>query len=97
MQQLSIYCSLDLEDRVVAVLDAARVEGFFRAGTGTGNRFLPAGQLPRTVTWEAALLIVPAIDDGQLAKVRGELNQLAESCEFQPCLRLVASPAEVIG
>jgi hypothetical protein len=94
MKQLTIYCSRDLEERVVHVLDHAGVEAFFRSSTGTGVRFLPQGQLPRTMTWEALFFLVPAIEEPALEQVIDELQRYSGSCEIEPCLRIVVSTVD---
>ncbi len=94
MKQLMIYCSRDLEDRVVAALDAAGVEGFLRVGEATGNKFQPPALLPRTMTWEAALFVAPAAAEQKVEQIIAELESYAGACEVRPCLRMVVSAVE---
>ena len=96
MRQLSITVSRDLEDRVVDALEAAGVEGFVRVEHATGNKFQDSPELPRTLTWDASLFIVPAADDEAVNRIASDLERYAGSCEIQPCLRLVATPVERI-
>ena len=63
MKQLTIYCSRDLEERVVAVLDHAGAEGYLRLAGATANRFSPSGQVPRVSSWEATLFLVPGTEE----------------------------------
>ena len=51
MKQLTVFCSRDLESRVVSILDEAGLDGYLRVGDVMGNRFLPKGQVPRSETW----------------------------------------------
>ncbi len=91
MKQLIIFVSPDLEDRVVRVLEHARVEGFLRLEGATGNKFIHGDPLTRIVTWEAVALIVPGANDAQVKAVLGELEEHAGVCEAGPCLRIVVS------
>jgi hypothetical protein len=91
MKQLTVLCSRDLEDRVVTALDNAGVEGYARHGDVSGNKFMPQGQVPRTMTWEAVSFMVPAATDQQIESITGELRRFAGSCEIQPCLRMVVT------
>jgi len=93
MKQLSIYCSRDLEERVIHALDHAGIEMFLRV-PGIGERFLDAGQLPRTMRWDAALFLVPGAEADRIDRVIGELEQFTGSCEIEPCLRLVVESGE---
>lgn len=96
MRQLSVYVSQDLEARVVHAFDHAGVDGYLRVGGATGVRFTGPGQLPRTVTWEASLFLVPSADDGQVRRIVEELREFAGTCDVEPCLRIVvADIAEV--
>lgn len=94
MKQLTIFCSRDLENRVIAVLDRAGIDGFFRAGAATGNKFVPGGQVPRTESWEAAMFVVPAVEGEKIDSILGALAEYARSCEIEPCLRVVVSAVE---
>jgi hypothetical protein len=96
MKQLSIYCSRDLEDRVIAALDRVGVEGFMRVGGATGNKFKPPAELPRAMTWEAILFLVPAAPDNKIEQVIGELERYAGACEVRPCLKIVVSTVEKV-
>lgn len=96
MKQLTIFCSSDLADRVVAALDRAGVEGFASLEKATGNKFADAGRFPRTITWEAHVFIVPGATDGQIGQVVGELECLANECEIKPCLRISVVPLEAL-
>lgn len=96
MKHLTIYCSRDLEHRVVAALDSAGVEGFLRVGEATGNKFQPPSLLPRTMTWEAALFMVPAAPEQKVGEIIAELERYAGACEVRPCLRIVVSAVEQV-
>lgn len=93
MKQLSIYCSRDLEERVLHALDHAGIEMFLRV-PGIGERFLGRGQLPRTMRWEAALFLVPGASSERIDRVVAELSQYAGECEIEPCLRLVVASVD---
>jgi hypothetical protein len=91
MRQVTVYVSHDLEARVVHALDHADIDGYVRVAGATGTRFAPPGQLPRTVTWEATLFLVPAADEGQVRRIVEELREFAGTCEVEPCLRIVVA------
>jgi hypothetical protein len=92
MNQLSIYCSRDLTERVIATLDRAGVTGFLQVREATGNRFQEAGQLPRTLTWEATLIVVPVVEENRITGIVQELEKYANQCDIRPCLHVVVSP-----
>ena len=94
MKQLTIYCSSDEESRVITALDHAGVSGFFRVGDSSGNRFVDPGQVPRTVAWEAVMIVVPTTSEEKIRAVTEELGAYTRSCEFDPCVRIVASDAD---
>ncbi len=94
MRQMTVFCSRDLEPRVVSAFDRAGVEGYLRLSGATGQKFMPPGQVPRTMTWEALALVVPAANDGAVESVVAELRIYAGSCEIQPCLRIVVAPID---
>ena len=93
MKQLTIYFSIDLEDQVIAGLERAGCQGFFRYD-GMGVRFLEEGKVPRTISWEAAVISVPQIDDAAAGLLIGELEALIASCEVEPCIRIVVAGVE---
>jgi hypothetical protein len=94
MKQLSIYCSHDLEDQVVEALDRGGVDGFLRVAHATGNKFKPGDELPRVMTWDAALYLVPTVQPDRAEMIVSELQQFAGACEENPCLRIVVSTVE---
>ena len=94
MKQLTIFCGRDLEGRVITALDHAGIEGFFKPASSTGNRFLPQGEVPRTMTWDATMFVVPAAEESRVEVVLNELREHADSCEIEPCLRAVVSPVD---
>jgi hypothetical protein len=96
MKQLTIYCSHDLEEKVVTVLDGAGIEGYVRLGHATANRFQEAGAVPRALTWEVTLFLVPGAPDEGVETVLRELSGYANACEISPCLRIVVSPVESV-
>ena len=96
MKQLTVYCSRDLEERVVNALDHAGAEGFFPIGGSSGSKFLQPGVLPRTTSWDAIAFIVPAIDASDAQKIVDELEAFANACDYQPCLRIVLSAVEQV-
>jgi len=93
VKQLTIFCSRDLEQQVVSTLDDAGLHGYLRIGGATGNRFLAKGQVPRSVTWEAVMIVVPGAEDETIDAVRDKLLGIAASCEIEPCIRLLVNTA----
>ena len=93
MKQLTIFCSRDLEAQVVRVLDEADLHGYLRVGDATGNRFLPKDQVPRAVTWEAVMLVVPGADDAVIDGIRDRLQAVAAECEVEACIKLMVNTA----
>ena len=91
MKQLTVFCSRDLEQRVVSILDKAGLDGYLRVGDVTGNRFLPKGQVPRSETWEAVMIVIPLGETGVIDRVREKLQAIAASCEIEPCIRLLVN------
>jgi len=91
VKQLTIFCSRDLEQQVVSTLDEAGLRGYLRLDGVTGNRFLPKGQVPRSVTWEAVMIVVPAGAADVIDDVREKLQAIAASCEIEPCIRLLVN------
>ena len=96
MNQLAIYCSRDIEDRVVRALDAAGVGGFLHVAHATGNKFKPGDELPRLLTWDAVLSLVPAVAEDRVDTIMRQLADYAGSCEVDPCLRMVVSAVEKV-
>ncbi len=96
MKQLTIYCSRDLEDRVVNALDHAHMEGFLRIGGASGSKFCDPGEVPRTMDWEATMFLVPGADEAQIQAVVNELAEYTESCDTYPCLRIAVAPVEQV-
>ena len=96
MKQLTIYCSRDLENRVVNALDHARLEGFLRIGGASGSKFCDPGEVPRTMDWEATMFLVPGAEDTQVQAVVDELAEYASSCDTYPCLRIAVTPVEQV-
>lgn len=94
MNQLTIYCSRDLDERIISVLDRAEVHGFVRVADATGNKFLPAGEVPRSMTWEASLIIVPVVSSEKTEEILRALRSYAGSCEIEPCLHATVSPVD---
>ena len=94
MKQLTIFCSADLEHRVLNALERAGVQGFLRLPGGSGCRFKERGEVPRTLSWEALMFTVPDAEAEQVSQVADELEGYAGACEIQPCLRMVISPVE---
>ena len=95
LSQLTIFCSRDLEDRVVTELDRAAVEGFFRLPGGTGNKFRERGGVPRTITWEATMFVVPAAPAERVEAIVRALESHAGSCEIRPCLRMTVAAIDL--
>ena len=87
MKQLTVFCTPDLEDRVVSALDHAGVEGFLRLPGGSAHLFAEPGQVPRTMAWEAVLLMVPAAPEERLLRAIDELDAYNRECETGVCLR----------
>lgn len=96
MKQLSLFISTDLERRAVDAIERAGVDGYLRLAGATGNKFEPADQHSRTMTWEALALIIPGADDAQVASIVGELEEHANACATRPCLRMVVSSVEAV-
>jgi hypothetical protein len=87
MKQLTVYCSPELEHQVVAAFDRHGAEGYLRIPRAVGHKFLEPGALPRTVSFEAVVLVVPGASEATVAAVLQELQDVAGKCEIQPCLR----------
>ena len=96
MKQLTIFCSRDEEERVVAILERAGVQSYLRVGNATGNKFLEAGRVPRTMSWEAAMFVVPAAEDPCVRAVAEALSEYTGKCEFEPCLRFVVGTVDEV-
>ena len=94
MKQLTVYCSLDIEDDVISILDKVGADGFMRVGGTTGNKFLPHGQVPRVMTWEGSILVVPNANDEVVESVVQKLGEYVGKCDVEPCLRFVVTPVE---
>jgi hypothetical protein len=89
-----IFCNSDEEGRVVSALDQAGIPAFLRVGDATGHRFLDPGQIPRDMTWEATMFIVPAAPEDRLELVVAQLRTYIGDCEIEPCMRIVISPVD---
>jgi hypothetical protein len=94
VKQLTIFCNRDEEERVVTALDHAGIASYLRIGEATGNRFLDPGQIPRAMTWEATMFVVPAVSEDRMSAAVKELRAHARDCEIEPCLRIVVSPVD---
>jgi hypothetical protein len=94
MKQLTVYCSRDLEKRVISAFDEVDLEGYVHLGGATGHKFLPGDQVPRTMTWEASVFVVPSAPEDRIARVVDSLKLYAGSCEIEPCIRIVTSDVE---
>lgn len=95
MQQLTIFASPDLEQRIVSALANAHVDGYVSLGPATAHRFNDREDLPRTTDWEAWVFVVPAAEASSIRAIVEALEAYAESCETRPCLRLVVTPVEM--
>jgi hypothetical protein len=96
VKQLTIFCSADLEHRVLTALERAGVSAFLRLDRVSGCRFNDPGRVPRTISWEALAFLVPGAEDDRVDAVVEELEVYAGACDIQPCLRLAVSPVERI-
>jgi hypothetical protein len=94
MKQLTIFCSRDEEERVVSAFDHAEIPSYVRIGEATGNRFFDRGQIPRSMTWEATMFVVPAVPVDRVEAAVKELRAYATSCAIEPCMRIVVSPVD---
>lgn len=97
MKQLMILCSPDLENQVISILDEAGVDGFLHLPGGSANLFAAPGQIPRSLTWEANLVLVPAVDDDRVEKVADRLDEHARSCATETCVRYSITTVERFG
>ena len=97
MKQLTIFCSPDLESRVISILDEAGLDGFLHLPGGSANLFADPGRVPRTFTWEAILLVVPAADDARVERVADRLDEYVHSCDTETCLRYAVIAVERSG
>jgi len=97
MKQLTIFCSPDLESRVISVLDEEGVEGFLHLPGGSANLFDDPGRVPRSLTWGANLVVVPAADDEVVERVADRLDEYASSCATETCLRYAVTVVERFG
>ena len=96
MKQLTVFCNRDEEERVVKALDRAGIPRYLRVGDATGHQFLDPGQIPRDMTWEATMLVVPAVSEERMRSAVEELRAYAGKCEIEPCLRIVVSPVDEV-
>ncbi len=88
MKQLVIYCSEDLEHRVVSSIDRHGAEGYLAIPNAVGHKFLEPGTLPRSVSFEAVMIVVPGASEACVAGILADLQHMAQQCEIQPCLRV---------
>lgn len=91
-----VFCTSDEEERVVAAFDHAGIPAYLRVGNATGHRFLDRSQIPRDMSWEATLFVVPAVSEKQMSAAAKELRAYKGECEIEPCLRIVISPVDEV-
>lgn len=87
MKQLVIYCSDDLEHRVVSAIDRNGAEGYLRVPNAVGHKFLERERLPRSVSFDAVMIVVPGASEACVAGILEDLQDVANRCEIRPCLR----------
>ena len=87
MKQLVVYCSEELEHQVVGSFDRHGAEGYLKIPRAVGHKFLEPEALPRSVSFDAIVLIVPGASEATVAAVLEDLQDYAGKCEIQPCLR----------
>ena len=87
MKQLVIYCSEDLEHQVVSSIDRHGAEGYLAIPNAVGHKFLEPEALPRSVSFEAVMIVVPGASEACVAGILKDLQHIAKNCEIQPCLR----------
>lgn len=94
MRSLTVFCSRDLEDRVVSAFEHAGIEAFLRLGGATGHRFVPTDEMSRTMTWEAIMFVVPVASTERIDTAVDELEHYAGTCEIEPCLRVIVGTVD---
>ena len=97
MKQLMILCGPDLESQVISILDEVGVDGFLHLPGGSANLFAALGQIPRSLTWEANIVLVPAADDDRVDRVADRLDEYARSCATETCVRYAVTKVERFG
>ena len=88
---LTILCNSDLSDRVTAALDHAGAQHFMRIPDAVGTMFEPPGVIPRTITWEATMFVVPGLQDEQIDALVEELSDVVGECSAENCLRILVT------
>jgi hypothetical protein len=96
VKQLTVFCNRDEEQHVVTALDQAGIPSYLRVGDATGHRFLDPGRVPRDMTWEATMFVVPAASEERIGAAVKGLRSHAGECEVEPCMRIVVSPVDEV-
>jgi hypothetical protein len=93
MKQLTIYCSMELNNKVNQVLHKYEVEGFIHMPGIYGNKLKQKGSYEKDLTWEASAFVVFP-EDQKVRHIIQDLQDFADKCEIKPCLRMVVVPVE---
>ncbi|RMF74732.1 MAG: hypothetical protein D6738_05580 [Acidobacteria bacterium] len=91
---MKILCNSDLTDRVISALDHAGAHHFLRIPEAVGTMFEPEGVIPRTISWEATLFVVPGLTVEQIDRLVHELRDVVGECSAENCLRILVSRVE---
>ena len=88
---VTILCNGDLTDRVISALDHAGAHHFLRIPDAVGTMFEPEGVIPRTISWEATMFVVPGLQEDQIDGLVHELRDVVGECSAENCLRIMVN------
>lgn len=94
MKLMTIYASSDLEHRIVSAIQESGAETFLTIDGATAHRFNRSHDMPRTMTWEATMFLVPGLTEEQSSRLSESLRAECASLETRPCLRMTMSDVD---
>ncbi|MFQ5769715.1 MAG: hypothetical protein ACE5HX_04210 [bacterium] len=93
MKQLTIYCSAELEPDVSQIFHKYEIDGFIHIPGIYGNKLKPRGSLEKDQIWPASGFVLHT-DELNIRGIIQDLQNYANKCDIQPCLRMVVTPVE---
>jgi hypothetical protein len=94
MKMLTIYASSDLQNRIVTAIQEAGADTFLTLDGATAHRFNRSHDLPRTMTWEAVMFLVPGLSNEQANQLSEALGEECGDGDRRPCLRMTMSDVD---
>ena len=95
MKLLTVIVASDMQEEISELIAEMEIDCYVRIGESYGVSHRCTGSIGNDLPWEASVLLIAGTEE-HLVRLAENIEQLTQSKEYKPCLRMMLQPLDKV-